>query len=216
MSGRLVISGTDTGVGKTVVAAALVGLLDADYWKPIQAGRDGGTDRDTVARLSGANAARLHPEAYSLATAASPHRAAEIDGLTIDSARLTPPRTTAPLVIEGAGGLMVPLTRDMLQIDLFATWGLPVVLVAATRLGTINHTLLSLEALASRRIPIAGVLFAGDENADSQRTILAFGNVPGLGRLPLVTPLNAEGLQAAAREHLDVPALQNIVRGVRS
>ena len=111
---------------------------------------------------------------------------------------------------------MVPLTRDMLQIDLFATWGLPVVLVAATRLGTINHTLLSLEALASRRIPIAGVLFAGDENADSQRTILAFGNVPGLGRLPLVTPLNAEGLQAAAREHLDVPALQNIVRGVRS
>lgn len=216
MNRRLVVTGTDTGIGKTVAAAALVGLLDADYWKPIQAGRNGGTDRDTVMRLSGRDAARLHPEVYSLATPASPHHAAEIDGLEIEIARLMPPSTTSPLVIEGAGGLMVPLTRDMLQIDLFAIWGLPVLLVAATRLGTINHTLLSLEALANRHIPVAGVLFVGDENADSRRTILAFGNVPDLGRLPWVKPLDAGRLQAAARTHFDVARLQHIAGGMRS
>lgn len=215
MSRRFVVTGTDTGIGKTVAAAALVGLLDADYWKPIQAGRDGGTDRDTVMRLSGANTARLHAEAYCLATPASPHRAAELDGLIIDIARLTPPASTRPLVIEGVGGLMVPLTRDTLQIDLFAEWGLPIVLVSATRLGTINHTLLSLEAMACRRIPVAGVLFIGEENADSQRTILALGKVPSLGRLPWLAPLDAPSLAAAARAHLDVAPLQHIASGAR-
>lgn len=213
MSARIVVTGTDTGIGKTVAAAALVGLLDTDYWKPIQAGREGGTDRDTVLRLTAAAPARIHSEAYCFATPASPHRAAAIDGLSIERARLVPPATSRPLIIEGAGGLMVPLTRDMLQVDLFASWRFPVVLVAATRLGTINHTLLSLEALARRHIPVAGLLFVGDENSDSQRTIIDFAGVPALGRLPWITPLDAAGLGTAARAHLDMARLAHIASG---
>jgi len=150
MTRALVVTGTDTDIGKTVVAAGLVGALGADYWKPIQAGLDDETDREAVMRLAPCDATRAHTEIYRLATAASPHRAAALDGIEIDTARLTPPHSARPLVIEGAGGLMVPLTPSELQIDLFARWRFPVVLVASTRLGTINHTLLSIEALRAR------------------------------------------------------------------
>lgn len=203
MTRGLIIAGTDTGIGKTIAAAALVGLLDADYWKPIQAGLDGESDRETVKRLASLASKRAHPEAYRLATPASPHLAAEIDGLRIDVARLRPPATDNILIIEGAGGLLVPLTRSTLQIYVFARWGLPVVLVASTRLGTINHTLLSLEALQKRGIVVAGVLFSGEDQADSVRTIAEFANVPSLGRLPRLSPLDALTLAAATRAHVD-------------
>lgn len=191
---RLVVTGTDTGIGKTVVAAGFSQALGARYWKPVQAGLDESTDRDTVAALSGRE---VLPEAYRLATPCSPHQAAAIDGVTIDPARLALPEDDSPLVVEGAGGVLVPLREDLLYADLFARWGLPVVLVARTALGTINHSLLSLEALRSRGVPIAGMAFVGDENAETERTICAIGQVRRLGRLSWLDPLNAETLRAA-------------------
>jgi|SRR6476661_7821707 dethiobiotin synthetase len=200
MRPAFVVTGTDTDVGKTVLAAALVAALKGCYWKPVQAGLAGETDADIVLRISDVAAERIIPEVYRLTTAASPHLAAERDGIEIDVERLAkmPDAGGAhPLVIEGAGGLMVPLTRHFLQIDLFARWGVPVILCASTRLGTINHSLLSIEALKRRGIPLLGIAFVGDEQADSERTISEMGGVRRLGRLPHLDPLDAASLRAA-------------------
>ena len=197
----IVVTGTDTDVGKTVFAAALAGALGARYWKPVQAGLDPRADVDSVAMLSGA---RILPEAYRLTTPCSPHRAAEIDGVTIAPARLALPDVDGPLVVEGAGGVLVPITPDLLFADLFARWAKPVVLVARTGLGTINHSLLSIEALRSRGIPIRGIAFIGDEQPDSEATIARLGQVKRLGRLPRLDPLDAGTLAAAFAAHFDL------------
>ena len=206
MRSAIVVTGTDTDVGKTIFAAALVGALDGYYWKPVQAGLDGETDSELVQRLSGLPAGRILPEVYRLTTAASPHLAAERDGVVLDIEGLAgaPLSHERAVVIEGAGGLLVPLTRSYLQIELFARWHAPVVLVAATRLGTINHTLLSIEALRRRGIPLLGVAFIGDENADSERTIVEMGGARRLGRLPIVDPLDSETLRSAFAANFDV------------
>ena len=197
----IVVTGTDTGVGKTVAAAALAWRLGASYWKPVQAGLDEETDSEAVARLAGVE---ILPEAYRLTTPCSPHRAAEIDGVAIDPDRLTPP--AGRLVIEGAGGALVPLTRDLVYADLFARWELPVVVVARTTLGTINHALLTIEALRARSIWVGGVLFSGNAMPDSEATICAMGKVRSLGRIPALDPLTPETLRAAAGT-LDLTAL---------
>jgi dethiobiotin synthetase len=207
MKSAIVVAGTDTDVGKTVFAAALVAALDGYYWKPVQAGLDGETDAEIVRRLSGLPAERVLPEVYRLTTAASPHLAAERDGVEIDFEGLANAPVFAQdwaVVIEGAGGLLVPLTRNLLQIELFARWGAPVVLVASTRLGTINHSLLSVEALKRRRIPLLGIAFVGDENADSERTITEMGGVRHLGRLPVLDPLDAGLLRDAFADRFNV------------
>lgn len=193
----IVVTGTDTGIGKTVFAAALAGALGASYWKPVQAGLDEPTDAATVAALSGLAAERILPEAYRLATPCSPHCAAAIDGVTIDPARLALPDVEGPLVIEGAGGVLVPLTDTFTFADQFASWNLPIVLVARTALGTINHSLLSIEALRRRGITIRGIAFVGDPVEDSEATIARLGEVKRLGRLPRLNPLNATSLAAA-------------------
>jgi dethiobiotin synthetase len=195
----IVVTGTDTGIGKTVFAAALTGALGAHYWKPVQAGldEDGSGDADAVARLSGVAAAQILPNAWRLATPCSPHRAAEIDGVTIDPDALAPPPIEGPLVIEGAGGVMVPITRSCTFADLFARWRYPVVLVARTELGTINHSLLSIEALRARGVPLLGIAFVGEGNEDSEATIAAMGKVKRLGRLPRIARLNAQSLAIA-------------------
>jgi len=192
-----VITGTDTDVGKTVFAAGLAAALDGSYWKPVQAGLAGETDTEIVRRLSGLPKERMLREAYRLTTAASPHLAAERDGIEIDTARLTVPETAQPLVVEGVGGLLVPLTREFLQIDLFVRWGMPIILCASTRLGTINHSLLSIEALKRRSILLLGIVFVGDESADSERTIAEMGGVRHLGRLPWLDPLDSSSLRTA-------------------
>jgi dethiobiotin synthetase len=194
---RIVVAGTDTDVGKTVVCAGLAGALGASYWKPVQAGLEGETDREAVMRLGRLTPGRAPVEAWRLNTPVSPHLAAEIDGVEIDPDALQPPEVAGPLVIEGAGGLFVPLTRDVLMIDVFARWGLPVALVARTALGTINHTLLSLGALKARGAPVLGVAFVGDERADSERVVARFSGAKILGRLPMLDPLNPETLAAA-------------------
>lgn len=180
---NFVVTGTDTGIGKTVFSAALTQALDGCYWKPIQAGLEDGSDAETVARLTGMPADRILPEAYRLTTPCSPHRAAEIDGVAIDAERLVPPSCNRPLVIEGAGGALVPVTRNLLFADLFARWGLPVIIVARTALGTINHSLMTIEALRARGVEPFGIAFSGDANEDSEATIAAMGRVRRLGRL---------------------------------
>ncbi|TIV95179.1 MAG: ATP-dependent dethiobiotin synthetase BioD, partial [Mesorhizobium sp.] len=169
------------------------------YWKPVQSGLDEETDSEVVARLSGLPAGRVVPEVYRLKMPLSPHRSAEIDGVAIEAAKLSLPELPGPLIIEGAGGLMVPLNRQTRFIDIFREWQLPVILCARTALGTINHTLLSLEALRARSIPLLGIAFIGDEKADTQKTIAEMGKVRILGRLPRVDPLTPEALFAAMR-----------------
>lgn len=204
MTPRIIVTGTDTGIGKTVFSAGLAGALDGYYWKPVQSGLDEETDSDTVRRLSGLAAERILPERYRLATPVSPHLSAEIDSVSIDPDRLEPPATPKPLVIEGTGGLMVPLTREVTFLDVFARWRAPLVLCARTTLGTINHTLLSIAALRARDIPLLGVAFIGDENTDSEQTIVAMGRTRHLGRLPHLTLLDAGTLRAAFTAHVDV------------
>lgn len=197
MNRTFVIVGTDTNVGKTVFAAALADALGAHYWKPVQSGLEDETDSQTVARLGGLTPDRILPEAWRLPLPASPHIAARAAGVVIDVAALAPPQNLSPLVIETAGGVMVPLTDDYLNIDLLARWRLPVILVARTALGTINHSLLTLEALRRRDISVHGVAFIGDEYATAQQTIARLGKAPVLGRLPRLDPLNRETLRAA-------------------
>ena len=194
----IVVTGTDTGIGKTVFSAGLTGFLGAGYWKPIQSGLDEETDSEIVARLGGLSPDRILPERYRLQSPLSPHRSAEIDGIAIEPSTLRAPDVGgSPLVIEGAGGLMVPLDRKTLYIDLFAQWRLPVVLCARTALGTINHSLLSIEALRSRKIGILGIAFIGDENADTEATICEMAQVRKLGRLPWLSRLDAPTLRSA-------------------
>jgi dethiobiotin synthetase len=204
VTARLVVTGTDTGIGKTVFAAALAGALDGCYWKPIQSGLDEETDSEIVQRLSDLPTERILPERYRLKTPASPHLAARIDAIEIDVAQLDPPSTARPLVIEGAGGLLVPLTPELTYIDVFARWRLPLVLCARTTLGTINHTLLSIAAIRARGIPLLGVAFIGDENNESEAIIVAMGRTRRLGRLPHLASLTADNLRAAFSSGFDV------------
>ncbi|MBF0248255.1 MAG: ATP-dependent dethiobiotin synthetase BioD [Alphaproteobacteria bacterium] len=196
---RLVVAGTDTGIGKTVFAAGLACVLKACYWKPVQAGLEGETDSAFAARMG----AKILPEAYRLTRPLSPHRAAELDGVVMDLSRLDPPRTDRFVVVEGAGGLLVPVTRDRLQVDVFKTWCLPVVLCARTALGTINHSLLSIEALKARNIPVVGVLFIGDEVEDSEHTICEIGGVKRLGRLPWLDTVTPDALRTAFADNFN-------------
>ncbi len=194
MTHSIVVTGTDTGIGKTIFSAALTQALGATYWKPVQSGLEEETDTQAVVRLTGCEAL---PETYRLDIPASPHYSAEQEGVLIDVDRLSLPQVEGPVVVEGAGGLMVPLTRDTLYIDLFKRWNAPVVLCARTGLGTINHTLLSIEALRKRGCPLLGVAFIGDEVADSERTITEYADVKKLGRLPLLSKITSETLKEA-------------------
>lgn len=204
MTRRFVVTGTDTGIGKTVFSAALVGALDGYYWKPIQSGLDEETDSEAVRRLSGLAAERVLPEAWRLQTPVSPNLSAEIDGVAIEPQALWIPETDRPLVVEGAGGLLVPLTRQCTYIDVFARWGQSVILCARTELGTINHTLLSVEALRQRRISITGIAFIGDARSDTQTVIATMSGVRILGRLPILDRLTTDSLRQAFHSQFDL------------
>lgn len=192
-----IVTGTDTGIGKTVFAAGLTAALRGTYWKPVQSGLEEETDTEVVARLCAGTGAQVLPEAYRLKTPCSPHEAARIDGITMDRDRLELPAAEDPLIVEGAGGVLVPYTDDLLAADLFSRWALPAIVVARTTLGTISHTLLTVEALKARGVLIAGVVFTGEEEPVAQRAIAHFSGVAQLGRLPQLEPLDAAGLSAA-------------------
>ncbi|WP_018319347.1 dethiobiotin synthase [Bradyrhizobium sp. WSM2793] len=195
---RIVVTATGAGIGKTVFCAGLVNLLGAKFWKPIQVGVEGETDTERVARLGSLPSDHIVPERYRLQTAAWPYSSAEIDEVRIKTESMDVPDTGGqPLVIEGTGGLMEPLNCGSLYIDLLERWRLPIVLCASTTLGTINCSLLSIEALRRRQIDILGIAFVGEKNSDAVRAICEIGRVRWLGRLPWIAPLSADTLQAA-------------------
>ncbi len=170
---RLIVAGTDTNVGKTIVSSLLVAKLNAHYWKPIQCGElDTGGDSATIKKLTGIEENRIIPEAYRLKMAASPNQAAEAEGITIEKQKLKLPSHDGALVVELAGGLMVPLRDDWLQIDQIKIWNLPVVLVARSGLGTLNHTLLSLEAMEKRNIQVVTLILNGEKHEGNYKTLL--------------------------------------------
>ena len=197
---RVFVTGTDTGVGKTVVSAWLALHLQARYWKPVQAGLDGETDTKAVCRLAGLGPERIVPEVYALPEPLSPHEAARRAGQRIEMERFALPRAGAPLVVEGAGGLMVPLNEEALVIDLVARLGLPAILVARTGLGTINHTLLSIEALRARALPLAGVVLNGPDVPHNRAAIESYGATRVLGHIPPLNPLDRDALAGIGLE----------------
>ncbi|MQQ09522.1 ATP-dependent dethiobiotin synthetase BioD [Epibacterium sp. SM1979] len=201
----LVITGTDTGIGKTVVAAGLTQALGATYWKPVQSGLEEETDTEVVARLTGQP---VLPEAYRLTRPASPHLSAEAEGVEIDPTRLVLPQGNGVFVVEGAGGLLVPLNRQMLYLDLFARWRAPTVLCARTALGTINHSLLSLRALREARVPVVGIVFVGDPDPEVEATICNFGAVTHLGRMPFMETITSDVLASTVASTLDLDRIR--------
>jgi dethiobiotin synthase len=195
------VTGTDTNLGKTVVSATLCAALDATYWKPIQTGTREGADRVTVMRIAERPRARTIPEVYKFAPAVSPHLAARLAGVRIDLRKIALPRIdeSKMLIAEGAGGVLVPINEKQLMIDLMVRLKLPVLLVARTTLGTINHTLLSLAVLRSARLDVHGVIMVGKPNADNRKAIERYGKVKVFGVLPRLAKLNRRALVKAFR-----------------
>ncbi|MCB0402611.1 MAG: dethiobiotin synthase [Flavobacteriales bacterium] len=176
------VTGIGTDVGKTIVAAVLTEALEADYWKPVQAGDLDRSDSIQVGQLITNTKSRIHQEAYRLTQPMSPHAAARIDGVEIQLESIHRPETSNRLIIEGAGGLMVPLNDKRCIIDLIRQLDVEVILVSQNYLGSINHTLLSIDALKHRNIPVKGIIFNGAENSESEQFILNTG-IQLLGRL---------------------------------
>lgn len=192
----LFITGIGTGIGKTVVAAVLTESLKADYWKPIQSGDLDDSDTLKVQSFVSNSQTVFHPEAYRLTQPFSPHKSAALDGITIDPQQIKIPHTDNRLVVEGAGGLMVPLNDNYLMIDLIALLGAEVVLVVKHYLGSINHSLLSLEALYSRNITIKAIIFNGDSDPDSERIIKTFSKGERIIAIPEMTVINKQQITA--------------------
>ncbi len=177
---KIAVAGIGTDAGKTIVSAILALALNADYWKPIQCGLC--KDRDNVEELLQGSAV-THPEAIFLKAPRSPHHAAKIEGFEIDLKQIHLPKTTRPLIIEGCGGIFVPLNLQNLTIDLFAKWNCEWVVVSRHYLGSINHTLLTLEAMKNRGLNVRGIIFNGESCPHTEEAILAFSKTPCIGRL---------------------------------
>ena len=193
-SKRIIICGTDTDVGKTIVSSFLVQGLKGIYWKPIQSGTEEGTDTKTVCNLLSLEPNSYLPERYKFKAPVSPHWAAEQESAFIEPSNLKLPDLDELIIIETAGGLMVPLNRDWLQIDQLKVWGAPIILVARTGLGTLNHTLLSLEALKYRNLDVLGIVLNGPPHKDNPKTLEQFGDTKILASLPIFAEVNAKVL----------------------
>lgn len=178
------ITGIGTGIGKTIVSAILVEKLKADYWKPIQSGDLDKSDSLSINSLISNNKTFIHKETYQLTQPFSPHKSAALDGITIDPEKFILPETSNTLIIEGAGGLMVPLNDQFLMIDLIKKLKAEVILVSQNYLGSINHTLLSIYTLKQHNIPIKGIIFNGKKDSYSEDFILQYSNLPLLGHIP--------------------------------
>lgn len=192
------VTGIDTDSGKTLVSAILCEALEADYWKPVQAGLP--KDSDTVKALISNTGTRIHPEAYLLQTPASPHAAAKIDGVDIRLDNFRLPETLNTLIIEGAGGCLVPLNDHDFVIDIARRLHSHIILVADLYLGSINHTLLTCEALTSRKLTVKGIIFNGDSNAESERIILHHTGLPRLLNIPREKNITRETVRHYAHQ----------------
>ncbi|MEG3641156.1 dethiobiotin synthase [Magnetococcus sp. PR-3] len=192
------VTGTDTDVGKSVASAWLLQQWQADYWKPIQSGLEGATDTDVVSHLAGLSASRVHPERFRLQAPMSPHASAALEGVSIQLEDFQRPQTTAPLVVEGAGGVLVPINDQYTVLDLMVKLALPVVVVTRTGLGTINHTLLTLQALKARGLRVMGLIACGAEHPSNFKALKHYGEVPILAHIPVLQPLTPETLASVA------------------
>ena len=197
---KIFISGIGTGIGKTLVAAVLTEKLKADYWKPVQAGNLDDSDTDLVKRLVSNSQSFFHPEAFRLIQPMSPHAAAEIDGIEIRLYDFKIPQIKNDLVIEGAGGLLVPLSNKLLVIDLIKHINAEVVLVSQNYLGSINHTLLSAEALKSRNINVTGIVFNGETYPQGEQIILQRTGLRCLARVPQMKDISRESIKLLAEK----------------
>jgi dethiobiotin synthetase len=194
------VTGTDTDVGKTLVSSWLLTHLDASYWKPVQAGVEPESDSARVRRLAEVPPERILPEAYVLPEPIAPHEAARRAGIALDMAKLVPPPVDGLIVVEGGGGLMVPITDAAYMIDLAAELHLPIILVARSTLGTINHTLLSLEAIRRRGLPLAGVVISGPETPHNRAAIERYGQAEVIAEIPWLETVNRSTLRAIEPE----------------
>lgn len=179
---KLFITGISTDVGKTIASAIITEALEADYWKPIQAGDLDQSDSHKIQKLLSNTKSKIHPNSYALHTPASPHLAAEIDGITIDIKKIQEPITQNHLVVEGAGGVFVPINNKQTIIDLIQP-DYKVIVVSRHYLGSINHTLLTIEALQNRKIGIGGIIFSGNENPATEAIILSKTGIKSIGRI---------------------------------
>ena len=195
---RYFVTGIGTEVGKTVVAAVLTEALEADYWKPVQSGDLHNSDTMKVQRLLSNSRTHFHPEGYRLTQPLSPHASAERDGITIDPAKIVVPETANTLVIEGAGGLLVPLNHTDLLADLIPAFDAKVVLVIRHYLGSINHSLLSIQWLKTNGVEDACIVWNGTPNPESEAAILSHSPYPVLGRIAEATDITPEFIQQEA------------------
>jgi len=203
-SKRIIICGTDTDVGKTIISSFFVQGLKGIYWKPIQSGTEKSTDTETVCKLLNLKSDRHLSERYKFKAPVSPHWAAEKESSFIEPKNLDIPDINKLIIIETAGGLMVPLNRNWLQIDQLKVWGAPIILVARTGLGTLNHTLLSLEALKNRNLNVLGIVLNGPPHNDNPKTLEQFGDTKILASLPIFEEVSAEKLsQEWNKQQLD-------------
>lgn len=200
---RIFVTGNDTGVGKTVISAILVQALGADYWKPVQAGDLDNSDTLSIRKLVTRTDVQFHPEAFRLTLPMSPHAAAERDGLQIKLAQMQCPETNNRLIIEGAGGVLVPLSRQRLIIDLIAQTSDTTVIVSKHYLGSINHTLLTIEALRQRDVKIAGIIFNGESNPDTESIILQMTAVNLIGRIVPLAKVDSGAIRTLANSMKD-------------
>jgi len=194
MNKKYFITGIGTDVGKTIVSAILVEALKADYWKPIQSGDLHYSDTDKVREMVSNKKSKFHTSTYSFKEPASPHYSAQLENVVIDINKFTLPQTDNHLIVEGAGGLLVPLNENDLLIDLIQKFDVEVILVVKNYLGGINHTLLSIEALKSRKIDIKGIVFNGQSVPASESFILNYSKLPLLGRVNQLESLNANSV----------------------
>ena len=197
---KLIICGTDTDVGKTLISSFFVRGLQSFYWKPIQSGIDTETDSQSILRLSGIKKKKILQEAYIFKKPVSPHWAAEIDRKKIDLNLLNLPSIDGSLVVETAGGLMVPITRNFLQIDQIRKWDLPVIIVCRSSLGTLNHTLLTIEALKKRNIKILGLIINGEKHLDNPKTLREFSKLPIIAEFPRLSNIDKNNLDRLWQE----------------
>ncbi|MBP7390126.1 MAG: dethiobiotin synthase [Chitinophagales bacterium] len=194
------VTGIGTGVGKTLTSAVLTEALQCDYWKPIQSGSMEVTDRQIVQSLVTNSNSKFHRESYLLKDPSSPHYAALLEHIEIDIERISMPQTTNRLLVEGAGGLLVPINGELVVFDLIEYFNLPVVVVARNYLGSINHTLLTLQFLESQGANILGVIFSGDNYNDNEEIIEHLSGIHILGRLAEAKIVNKEFVKAQALE----------------
>lgn len=199
MKKAIAIAGIHTNIGKTIAAAVIAEAISADYWKPVQAGIQE-RDAELLKKLLTNGANRVHDEAVLLSQPLSPHTAAEIDNVAIDFKTFTWPETDKPLLVETAGGLLSPMSGNTTMADFITHYNLPIILVTMNYLGSINHTLLTIEVLRSRGIKVLGLIVNGLENESSEQFILNYSGIPFIARIPYISDLTNEGIQRYAMQ----------------